>query len=105
MAWTPARNISKWPDWEEASKREKSAWRLEPEGEAEVPEIIIVPDAVEGTNVDFDGKSHREQAEAKLSRRGREMLNEGEEIRSTESDSGRIRRNTGLCEGSKEYGA
>ena len=28
---------------------EESEWRLEPEGEAEVPEIIIVSDAVEGT--------------------------------------------------------
>ena len=28
--------------------------RLEPEEEAEVPEIIIVSDAVESTNVDFD---------------------------------------------------
>ena len=50
--------------------------------EAEVPEIIIVPDAVEGTFVDLDGESCHEQVEAKLSRRGREMLNEGEEIRS-----------------------
>ena len=50
----------------------------EPEEEAEVPEIIIVSDAVEGT----DGESRREQVEAKLSRREREMLNEGEEIRS-----------------------
>ena len=28
---------------------EESEWRLEPEGEAEVPEIIFVSDAVEGT--------------------------------------------------------
>ena len=47
---------------------------LEPEGEAEVPEIIVVPDAVEGTLVDLDGESRREHVEAKLSRRGREML-------------------------------
>ena len=68
------------PDWEEA--RKMSEWRLEPEGEAEVPEIIIVSDAVEGTFVDLDGENRREQVEAKLSRRGREMLNEGEETRS-----------------------
>ena len=61
---------------------EESEWRLEPEGEAEVPEIIIVSDAVEGTFVDLDGESRHEQVEAKLSRRGREMLNEGEEVRS-----------------------
>ena len=39
-------------------------------------------------------------------RRGREILDEGEEVKSQkrESDSGGIRRNTGLCERSKEYG-
>ena len=72
MAWAPPRNKSDWPDWEEARSREKSASRLEPEGEAEVPEIIIVSDAVESTHVDLEGKSHREQAEAKTSRRERE---------------------------------
>ena len=61
---------------------ENGEWRLEPEGEAEVPDIIIVSDAVEGTPVDLDGESRHEQVEAKLLRRGREMLNEGEEIRS-----------------------
>ena len=71
-----------WPDWEEARKMEEREWRLEPEGEAEVPEIIIVSDAVEGTFVDLNGESRHEQVEAKLSRREREMLNEGEEIRS-----------------------
>ena len=35
-----------WPDGEEARKMEDGEWRLEPEGEAEVPEIIIVSDAV-----------------------------------------------------------
>ena len=30
-------------------------------GEAEVPEIIIVSDAVEGTFVDLDGKSLQEE--------------------------------------------
>ena len=38
-----------WPDWEEARKMKESVWRLEPGGEAEVPEIIIVWDAVEST--------------------------------------------------------
>ena len=70
-----------------------------------MPEIIIVSDAVEGTFVDLDGESLREHVEAKLSRRGREMLNEDEEIKVRKgSDSGGIRRNTGLCERSKEYG-
>ena len=34
-----------------------AARRLEPKGEAEVPKIIIVSDAVEGTFVNLDGKS------------------------------------------------
>ena len=45
-------------------------------------EIIIVSDAVEGTFVDLGGESHCEQVEAKHSRRGGEILNEGEEIKS-----------------------
>ena len=39
---------------------------LEPEGEAEVPEIIIVSDAVEGTPVDLDGESRHEHVESRL---------------------------------------
>ena len=71
-----------------------------------MPEIIIVSDAVEGTPVDLDGESRHEHVEAKLSRRGRVMLNEDEEIRKFEkkSNSGGIRRNIGLCERGKEYG-
>ena len=81
MDWAPPRNVSNWPDWEEARKLENGEWRLEPEGEAEVPEINMVSDALEGNFVDLDGESRREQVEAKLSRREREMPNEGEEIR------------------------
>ena len=44
-----------------------AAGRLEPEGEAEVPKIIIVSDAVRGINVDLDGKGlqvkHRKASE------------------------------------------
>ena len=43
--WAPPRNLTKLPDWEEARKLENDEWRLEPEEEAEVPEIIIVSDA------------------------------------------------------------
>ena len=68
--------------WDEGRKLENGEWRLEPEGEAEVLEIIIVSDAVEGTPVDLDGESRHEQVEAKLLTWGREMLNEGEEIKS-----------------------
>ena len=58
------------PDWK-TGKRERGdgEWRLEPEGEAEVPEIIVVPDPVEGTFVDLDCESRHEQVEAKFSRR------------------------------------
>ena len=96
MASASPRKKSEWPSWEEATA--SGGWSLK--GEVEVPEIIIVSDAVEGTFVDLDGESRHEQDLAKLSRRGREMLNEGEEIKSpkTESDLGGIRRNTGLCE-------
>ena len=44
---------------EEVRSREERTWRLEPEGETEVPEIIIVSDAVKGTKVDLDGKGHQ----------------------------------------------
>ena len=33
-----------------------AARRMEPEGEAEVPKIIVVSDAVRSTEVDLDGK-------------------------------------------------
>ena len=38
MALEPLRKRPEWPEWEEARGREKDAWRLEPEGETEVPE-------------------------------------------------------------------
>ena len=56
---------------------EESERRLEPEGEAEVPEIIIVLDAVESTNVDRYGKSRRKQAKERSSGREREALGKG----------------------------
>ena len=42
-----------------------AAGRRKPKGEAEVPEIIIVSDAVEGTFADLDGKSLREERKDK----------------------------------------
>ena len=50
-------------------RREESEWRLEPEGEAKVPEIIIVSDAMEGTFVDLDGKSLQEEQKEKHQRK------------------------------------
>ena len=49
----------------------ESEWRLQPEGEAEVPEIIIVSDAVEGTFVDLDGESRHENISLVKDRRQR----------------------------------
>ena len=42
---------------------------LEPEGEAEVPKIIIVSDAVGGTKEYLDGKSLQEEQMGKLPRK------------------------------------
>ena len=48
-----------------------------------MPEISIVSDAVESTNVELDGKSRSEQAEERSSKREREVPGEeGEEIKS-----------------------
>ena len=46
-----------------------AAGRLEPQGEAEVPKIIIVSDAVRGTKVDLDGKSLQEEQTGKPPRK------------------------------------
>ena len=43
--------------------------RLKPKRKAEVPEIIVVPDAVEGTFVDLDGKSLQEEQKEKHQRK------------------------------------
>ena len=42
--------------------------RLETQGEAEVRELIIVSDAVEGTPVDLDGESLQEEQKGKYKR-------------------------------------
>ena len=82
VTWAPPRNLTKWPDWEEARKVGK--WQVEAGTRRETggARNLIVSGAVEGTPVDLDGESRHEQVEAKLSRRGREMLNEDEESRS-----------------------
>ena len=48
-----------WPDWEESRKMEDGDWRLEPEGGAEVPEIIICRMQWKATPVDPDAKAPR----------------------------------------------
>ena len=62
VTWAPPRNQTTWPDWEEARSEENGEWRLEPEREAEVPDVIIVSDAVEGTFVDLEGESRWKQS-------------------------------------------
>ena len=52
-----------------------AAGRLEPEGEAEVPKIIIVWDAV-STKVDLDGKGLHEKQLGKLSRKWKQSKGE-----------------------------
>ena len=44
--------------------REKDAWRLEPEGETEVPETVVA-DEVEGTCVDSDGEGTMDEGKSK----------------------------------------
>ena len=56
-----------------------AAGRLEPKGEAEVPEIINVSDAVEGTFVNLDGKSIQEQKGKGVDRK--EMRKEEKNLR------------------------
>ena len=79
--------------WAAVAGRER--WRLEPEGETETPEVIVWWNEAEGVPVNPDGEGHREQAQAKSTRREREAPGEeGEEAKEKESDSGGIRRNT-----------
>ena len=53
-----------------------STWRLEPEGEAEVPEIIIVSDAVKGTKVDLDGEGHQVERMKEIPKKWRQPKGE-----------------------------
>ena len=47
--------------------RGKHAWRLEPEGETEVPETVIVADGVEGIHVDLNCEGHQVRGQDKKS--------------------------------------
>ena len=62
------------------------AVRLEPKGEAEVPEIIIVSDAVEGTFVNLDGKSLQEESKGKYQREKRSKGVDRNEMRKEEKN-------------------
>ena len=68
-------------DW---ANRNIEAWRLEPEGETEMPETGVVSDGVEGICVIQIGEGHFERGQIKKSRRQSDALGEeGEEIRSS----------------------
>ena len=47
--------------WKATRGREEDAWRLEPEGETEMPEARVVADGVEGISVDFNGEGPNER--------------------------------------------
>ena len=65
MALEPPIKRPEWPEWEKARGREDDAWRLEPEGETEVPETVIVADEVEGIFVDSNGEGHHGRGKVK----------------------------------------
>ena len=52
-------------EWKEMRGRDEDAWRLEPEGEAEMPVTRVVADEVERIYVDFDGEGHHEREQVK----------------------------------------
>ena len=81
MAMEPPRKRNEWPEWEEARGREEDAWRLEPVGETEVPETVIVADEVEGTCMASTGEGHgRGKVQNHRSQSGAQG-EEGEEIK------------------------
>ena len=51
--------------WKATRGRREDAWRLEPEGETEMPETGVVWDGVEGVYVDLNGECHHERVLAK----------------------------------------
>ena len=79
--------------------------RLEPEGEAEVPEVGIVADEVEGTYVDFNCEGHHGRGQVKTHRSQSGVPGEeGEEIKSPKRKIiRRIRRDARLRNRSKEH--
>ena len=48
-------------EWKEMRGREEEAWRLELEGETEMPETSVVADGVERIYVDLNGEGHQER--------------------------------------------
>ena len=50
---------------------EKYVWRLEPEGEAEKPEVTVLRSEAEGVSVNPEGESRHEQIRAKNQKKGK----------------------------------
>ena len=76
-------DVTEETEWKEARGREEETWRLEPDGETEVPETGIVADEVEGTCVDVYGEGHRGRGKVKHHRSKSGVPGkEGEEIKS-----------------------
>ena len=58
--------------WTAVTKgKEKKVWRLEPEGEAEKPEVTVLWNEAEGVSVNPEGESHHERTRAKMARKER----------------------------------
>ena len=49
--------------WKATRGRGEDAWRLELEGETEMPETRVVSDGVEGVYVDLNGEGHHERVQ------------------------------------------
>ena len=57
--------VTKETEWNETRRREEEAWRLEPEGETDMPETRVVADGVEGFYVDLNGERHQEREQVR----------------------------------------
>ena len=55
--------------WNATRETEKGEWRLEPEGETEMPEVKVVSDVVKGVPVNPDGEGRHERGQSKSFRR------------------------------------
>ena len=51
--------------WNATGENEEDGWRLEPEGETETSETIVLWNEVEGVHVDPDGEGRHEREEAR----------------------------------------
>ena len=84
--------------------REESTWRLDPEGEIEVSEIIIVSDAVKGTKVDLDGKGQQMKRMKEITKKWRQPKGaDRTDMRKEEKRSKCALLNGSACSTEKKY--